>query len=76
MPPAAVKGDGEIGVAPAGHRGDPVGSHVEAAAIEPEMPGLAALGRGKNNRAALAHRRGAQQRRSTRRFLTHPAHGP
>jgi hypothetical protein len=56
-----VHRDREIGVAPSGYRDDPLDRAVEPFGDQPEMPGRAALGRGENGRAALAHGRGAQQ---------------
>ena len=61
MPPAAVQRHREVGVAPAGDRDNPLDRVVEPLGNQPEMPGLAALGRREDERAALAHRRRGEE---------------
>ncbi len=76
MTPAAVIGDGKVGMAPPGDRRNPVRGRLEPGNIEPEMRGLAPTGRGKDDFAALAHRRSAQQRHLRSRIVIRRAHGP
>ena len=61
MPPAAVKRHDEIGIAPSCNSRHPARRVVEPLGGDPEMPGLAALGRGEDHPTAFADRGGAEQ---------------
>ena len=63
MPPAAVIGDDEIGIAPPGDVDNTGDGVTEPRGDQPEMPGFAAFCRGKDDAAALADGSRAQQRR-------------
>src|SRR5207249_2224271 len=61
MPPTAVQRHVKVRKAPARDPDDPLDHIVEPLGSQSEMPGLPALRRGKDDRAALAHRRRAEQ---------------
>ena len=73
MPPSAVVGHVEIGVAPSRDLDDAADCLVQPGNYEPEMLGLATLGSGKNNPAAVSDGRRGQQ---LRRFVNRREHDP
>ena len=73
MPPAAVIGHVEIGIAPSRDVDDAADRLLQPRQNEPKMPGLATLGSGKDDAAALAHGRRGQQ---FRRLRQSSRHGP
>jgi hypothetical protein len=73
MPPAAVIGHVEIGVAPSRNFDDAADRFLQPRHNEPKMPGLATLGSGKDDPAAVPDGRRGQQ---FRRFVSRREHDP
>ena len=73
MPPSAVVGDVEIGIAPPRDFDDAADRLLKTRDNEPKMPGLAALGSGKDYAAAVSDGRRGQQ---FRRVVSRRAHDP
>jgi len=73
MPPSAVIGHVEIGVAPLRDFDDAADRLVQPRANEPKMPGLATLGGGEDDAAAVSNGRRGQQFRG---FVSRREHDP
>jgi hypothetical protein len=73
MPPSAVIGHVEIGMAPLRDFDDAANRFVKPRHNESKMPGLAALGSGKDDAAAVPDGRRSQQFRS---FVSRREHDP
>ncbi len=73
MPPSAVVGHVEIGIAPSRDFDDAPDRLLQPRHNEPKMPGLATLGSGKDNAATLPDGRRGQQFRS---IISRRVHDP
>ena len=73
MPPSAVVGHLEIGIAPSGNFDDTADYLVQPHHNEPKVPGLATLGGGKHDAAAVSDGRRGQKLRS---FVSRREHDP
>ena len=73
MPPAAMIGHVEIRISPPRNFNDAADRLLQPRPNEPEMPGLGALGRGKDGAAAVPDGRRGQQFRS---IISRRVHDP